>query len=71
MRLAAAFGRIADVVLVFGNGNDGFDSLLSVFREGLPLKGLSFFDDGLECAGYVIGTHGSFPFVYNWVVTVR
>jgi hypothetical protein len=71
MRFAAAFGRLADVLLVFGNRNDGFDSLVGVFREVLLLQGLSFLYNRIECAGNVIGTHVIFPFVFALMVTVR
>jgi hypothetical protein len=67
--LAAAFGRLADVVLVLGNGDNRFDGGLRFFRQILGLQALGFLNDGNECLGDIIGSHGCI--LLKWDVGFR
>jgi hypothetical protein len=58
---AAAFGRLADVALMFGNGDDGFDGGLGFRRKILGLQALRLLNDGDEGLGDIIGSHERFP----------
>jgi len=54
---AAALARLANVGLVFGNGNNGFYRGLCILRQVAGLQTLGFFRNRLEGLGYIIGTH--------------
>jgi hypothetical protein len=58
--LTAAFGRLADVVLMFGNGDDGFDGGLGFRRQILGLQAPGLLNDGGEGLGDIIGSHERF-----------
>jgi hypothetical protein len=52
---AAAFGGIANIILVFGNGDDGGQSRLNRFGNILPLQLFSFIADRFEGIGNLVG----------------
>ena len=54
---AAALARLANVGLVFGNRNNGFERGVHVFRQVTGLQALGFFCNGLEGLGDIICTH--------------
>jgi hypothetical protein len=62
---AAAFGGLADVVLVPGDGDNGFDGGLRFFRQILGLQAPGFLNDGVEGLGDIIGSHGRFLMKWN------
>jgi hypothetical protein len=56
----AALARLANVVLVFGNGDNGFYRGLNIFRQVAGLQALCFFNNRLEGVGNIISTHAFF-----------
>ncbi len=64
MRCAArSFFCIADITLMFGNGDNGFQTFLDFLRKIFFQHGFRFLNNCQKCRGYFICTqHGNSPF---------
>jgi hypothetical protein len=63
---ATPFGSAANIVLMFGYGDDGGQTGIDRIGQVLVFKIFGFLTDGFECIGNLVGTqHGIFSYAFG------